>query len=141
MVAAASRAQANGKSPIHSVFQMYFGGLEAFGQAYDPFLKSFARAQLEFTGLLNRRAQAYMEIPGRLSQCRNPQDLLNEQMRFWRIAFEEHAESTGRITTALASCALSPSAFGAREPENKHDYIAFPETKEPARGSRERKAA
>lgn len=141
MVAAASRAQANGKSPIHSAFQMYFGGLEAFGHAYDPFLKSFARAQLEFTGLLNRRAQAYMEIPGRLSQCRNPQDLLNEQMRFWRIAYEEYAESTGRITTALASCALSPSAFGDREPENKHDYIAFPETKEPARGSRERKAA
>ena len=100
-----------------------------------------ARAQLEFTGLLTRRAQAYMEIPGRLSQCRNPQDLINEQVRFWRIAFEEYTESTGRITTALASCALSPSAFGSGEPENKHDYITFPETKEPARASRDRKAA
>ena len=32
MVAATSRAQANGKTPIHSIFNMYFSGLEAFGQ-------------------------------------------------------------------------------------------------------------
>ena len=65
MVAHASNSHANGKSPAHSAFQMYFGGLEAFGQAYDPFLKGLARTQLEVLGFVNRRAQAYMQIPAR----------------------------------------------------------------------------
>ena len=76
MVAHASNSHANGKSPAHSAFQMYFGGLEAFGQAYDPFLKGLARTQLEVLGFVNRRAQAYMQIPARAAQCRTPQDLL-----------------------------------------------------------------
>jgi hypothetical protein len=142
MVAAASRAQANGKSPVHSFFQMYFSGLEAMGQAYDPFMKSFARAQLELTGLMSRRAQAWMEVPGRLSQCRTPQDLTNEQMRFWRAAYEDHADSWGRMTEAMASLAAPVFAFGrlGDEGQSDRDYITFPETKEPGR-QRERKAA
>jgi Phasin protein len=143
MVAAATRAQANGKSPIHSMYQMYFGGLEAFGQAYDPFMKGFARAQLEWMGLISRRAQAYMEVPSRLSRCRTPQDLVNEQARFWRTAYEEYSDTTGRITEALASCTMPSFGFGsgADAAESARDYITFPETKEPGRGARERKAA
>jgi hypothetical protein len=145
MVAAASRAQANGKSPVHSYFQMYFSGLEAMGQTYDPFTKGIARAQLEFMGLMSRRAQAYMEIPTRLAQCRTPQDLANEQMRFWRTAFEEYADSMGRMTEAMASLA-APSfkfAFAGDDARSTHDYITFPDTKEAERPahSRERRAA
>ena len=139
MVAAASRAQANGKSPIHSFLQMYFGGLEAFGQAYDPMLKGIARAQLEMTSLLSRRAQAYMEIPARLGQCRGPHDLLNEQMRFWRIAMEDYADSTGRITSALSSFAFPTLSLDDEGAESAHDYIRFSEPSEPSR--RERQAA
>ena len=77
MVAHASNSHANGKSPAHNAFQMYFGGLESFGQAYDPFLKGLARTQLEVLGFANRRAQAYMQIPAPAAQCRTPQDLFN----------------------------------------------------------------
>jgi Phasin protein len=145
MVAPASRAQANGKSPVHSFFHMYFGGLEAMGQAYDPFTKGIARAQLEFMGLMSRRAQAFMEIPGRLSHCRTPQDLANEQMRFWRTAYEEYSDSLGRMTEAMASLATPAFGFGqyGGDARNAHDYITFPETKEPGQPgrARERKAA
>lgn len=143
MAAAASRPPANGKSPIHSLFHMYFGGLEAFGQAYDPYLKGIARAQLELTGLASRRAQAYLEIPGRLSQCRTPNDLFDEQMRFWRTAFEEYAHSVGRMTEAMTSFAMPTFGFGlpADEAETARDYITFPEAQEPGRSQRERKAA
>ncbi len=143
MVAAASRAQANGKSPVHSLFSMYFSGLEAMGQAYDPFTKGIARAQLEFMGLMSRRAQAYMEVPGRLSQCRTPQDLANEQMRFWREAYEEYSDSFGRMTEAMASLAMPSFAFRpyGEEVDSAHDYITFPETKESGRQARERRAA
>jgi Phasin protein len=136
MVAHASNSHANGKSPAHSAFQMYFGGLEAFGQTFDPFLKGLARTQLELLGFANRRAQAYMQIPARAAQCRTPQDLIAAQTQFWRAAYEDYTESVGRVTHALA--ALTDEALA-----NAHDYIAFPEAKEQPNGgrSRERKAA
>ena len=106
MVAHASNSHANGKSPAHSAFQMYFGGLEAIGQACDPFLKGLARTQLEMLGFLNRRAQAYMQIPARAAQCRTPQDVMNVQAQFWRSAYEDYTESVGRVTNALAAVGL-----------------------------------
>ena len=123
MVAATSRAQANGKTPIHSIFNMYFSGLEAFGQAYDPFTKGFARAQLECMGHLNRRAQAYLEIPNRLAQCRTPQDFVNEQVRFWRTAYEDYTASMGRVTEALSSFALPHLALWRRHDERTRLHL------------------
>jgi hypothetical protein len=128
---------------------MYFGGLEAFGQAYDPVIKSCARAQLEGTGFLTRRAQACLEAPQRLAQCRTPQDIANEQMRFWRAAFSDYAESTRRMAEAVAACAMPTLQFVVPSDEAgaAHDYITFPESEEPTEtgrgrsGSRERKAA
>ena len=142
MVAAASRTQANGKSPVQSLFHMYFGGLEAMGKTYDPFMKGLARAQLEIMGLFSRQAQAFMEVPGRLSQCRTPQDVANEQIRFWRTAYDEYADSLGRVTEAVAS-AVPPFgvALTGDEAQSAHDYITFAEPKEPGRGARDRKAA
>ena len=147
MVAAASRAQTNGKTQIHSFLQMYFGGLEAMGQAYEPFTKNVARAQLEFMGLLSRRTQACMEFPGRLSLCRTPQDLAEEQMRFWRTAYEECSDSMGRITEAVSALAAPSFAFAfaqhGNEAQTVHDYLTFPEHQEPGRPAhpRERRAA
>ena len=145
MVAAASRAQAQGKSPIQSFFHMYFAGLENMSQAYDPFTKNIARAQLEFMGLMNRRAQAYLEIPNRLSVCRTPQDLANEQMRFWRTAYEEYTDSFGRLTEAMTSMAGPSFGFGKHDDgeRNAHDYLSFTENEERGRPvhPRERRAA
>lgn len=140
MVAAASGPQANGKSPFHGFLQMYFGGLETFGQAYDPYTKALARAQLELMGLMSRRAQAYMEIPARLSRCRSPQDLTAEQMQFWRTEFDEYSSTVGRMTEAFASLMTPSFGAAAREDEvdSEHDYITFPEPKELARGGRPR---
>lgn len=139
-----SNSLANGKSPAHSAFQFLFGGLDALSQAYDPLLKGVARTQLEMLGFYNRRAQAYMQIPARIAQCRTPQDVLNAQAQFWRSAYEDYTDSVGRVTNALAACAPNLAAFVSDEVRNAHDYIAFPdtETKEHSGGRpRERKAA
>jgi hypothetical protein len=140
----ASASQANGKSPTTSAFQFYFGGLESLGQAYDPFLKGFARTQLEMLGFFNRRAQAYMQIPARAAQCRTPQDLVNAQTQFWRAAYEDYTQSMGRVTTALTAMTPNLAAF-SDEIRNAHDYIAFPDTETKESGTsrerRERKAA
>jgi hypothetical protein len=144
MVAHASNSHANGKSPTHSAFQMYFGGLEALGHAYNPFLKGLAQTQLEMLGFFNRRAQAYMQIPARAAQCRTPQDVVSAQTQFWRAAYEDYTESVGRVTNALSACGIpNLAALVADEARNAHDYIAFPESKEQPNGARgrERKAA
>lgn len=144
MVAHASSSHANGKSPsINNPLQFYFGGLEALGQAYDPLFKGLARTQLEMLGFANRRAQAYMQLPQKAAQCRTPQDLMGMQAQFWRSAYEDYAESFGRVTRALASCAPNVAALSEEALNSAHDYIAFPETKEPAASgrTRERKAA
>ena len=69
-------------------FQMVFGSLDTVAQNMSPMMgpmKAMAQWQLETMGFMNRRAQAYMEIPSRLSRCRTPQDLMSEQMRFWHV--------------------------------------------------------
>lgn len=145
MVAAGSGV--NGKTAIHSIFHMYFGSLEAFGQAFDPYMKGIARSQLELMGLASRRTQAILEVPSRLSRCRTPQDLLNEQVQYWRTAYEDYSDSMERVGEALASCLAPSFSFGLPpdEADSAHDYISFPETREhrePARhGPRRRKAA
>ena len=107
-------------------FDMYFKGLESLGQGMGP-MKGLARWQLEVAGFANRRVQAYMEIPTRLSRCRTPQDLMNEQTRFWQTSFQQYQESSRRIMDAWAQVA-TPMGFTAQGSEqNDRDYITFSE--------------
>lgn len=128
-------------------FEFYFAGLENFTQGFGP-MKGMARAQLEMLGLMSRRAQAYLEIPSRLSRCRSPQDLMSEQMRFWQTAFQQYSESTYKIMDAWGQAVASAGTaqpFGAPQ-RRQRDYIAFPDARElngrsPPRSSRERRVA
>ena len=146
MVASASREGLNGSSPVHSFFHMYFSGLDTLSQTYDPFTKNFARGQLELMGLMNRRAQAVLEIPSRLGQCRTPQDIVDEQLRYWRTAYEQYSETAGRLMELIAPLGGPPFGFGPateKASEDERDYITFPEPQErtPTRRVRERKVA
>lgn len=90
-------------------------------RASAPF-KAAARCQLEFLGLANRRAQAYMQIPTRFAQCRSPQDVFNEQMAFWHTAGQQYAETSRKIFDAWTSAdALQLSSGRPAE----RDYINF----------------
>ena len=67
--------------PCQNMVQATMGGMDQVFKAWDPVGKSVLRANLEAVALANRRAQAYLEIPNRLAQCRTPQDLMSEQQR------------------------------------------------------------
>jgi hypothetical protein len=125
---------------------MYFGGLGSLSQTYEPTTKNFARGQLEFMGLMNRRVQAVLEISSRLAQCRTPQGLVNEQLRYWRTAYEQYSETAGRMMELMTPLGASPFGFGPvadQTSEDEHDHITFPEPQEraPSRRVRERKVA
>jgi len=124
--------------PFQNPFQAFLGNLDSMPSAFAP-AKTLARAQLEVLGFVNRRAQAYLEIPSRLSQCRTPQDLINEQSRFWNATFQEYAEASRRVMGAwgqLAQPAFSAAKFRS-DSAPRHDYITFPEQKPAAPKSSE----
>lgn len=135
-----------------------FGGLTpAFdfnavtSQASAP-LKAAARCQLEVLGFMNRRVQAYMQVPSRLAQCRTPQDLVNEQLAFWRTAGEQYSDSSRRIMEAWSQVLPGLGAFAGQGPNGRteRDYINFngtgsregsgPQTGQDPRGSQRRVA-
>jgi hypothetical protein len=119
--------------PCANPFQAYFTSLESLSQGLEPMkgpMKSVARCQLEVMGLVSRRAQAVMEIPSRIAQCRTPQDLVNEQARFWTTAFEQCSESSRRIMEAWGQMAMAPAGFADTSGRTERDYISFPSPKD-----------
>ncbi|WP_072395021.1 phasin family protein [Hyphomicrobium sp. CS1GBMeth3] len=127
--------------PFGPLFQTYANAFESFGRAYgiaNPLsgeaapqdftqrlsgpMKAAARSQLEWLGLINRRAQAYMQAPGRLAHCRTPHDLVNEQMAFWRTAAEQYSDSYRKIFEAWASPDVG---INGRTAAAQRDYINF----------------
>ena len=125
--------------PLGNPSQAYFGGLDMMVKGYEPTLKGVGRWNLEVLGLMARRAQAWLEIPSRLSQCKTPADLFKEQTKFWQAAAADYSEGSQRLTAAWSACAVMPKLNGTQP----RDYITFPEPQEapvaPKRG--ERKAA
>lgn len=110
-------------SPFQVPFEMYFAGMSALAPGLNP-LKVGARLQLEAIGFLSRRAQACLEIPSRLSQCRTPQDLIAEQTRFFQTAFTQYAETSRRMTEALSQMVVVPAGRDG-EARRTRDYISF----------------
>lgn len=118
-----STSQASSAGPYFAPLHAYFGHLDTMAQSMSP-LKGMARAQLEVMGFFSRRTQAYLEIPSRLQQCRTPQDLLNEQARFWQTAFEQYAEAGRRMTEAWAQVGVA--GYGQQPVKaTARDYIDF----------------
>lgn len=131
--------------PMGNLSQAYFGNLDVLMKGYEPALKGVGRANLEVAGLVTKRAQAWLEIPARLSQVRTPQDLIKEQLRFWQAAAHDYAEGSRRFVAALGACGVPAFNGEWRTDANgqSRDYITFPEPKEQAASApkRDRRAA
>jgi hypothetical protein len=115
--------------PSVDALKVFFNGLENVPSAFAP-MKVAVRLQLEATGFISRRAQACLEIPARLGQCRTPQDLVTEQMRFWRTAYEQYVESAQRMGQIWSSAASFPFGGTDQPSRPERDYITFPEPQE-----------
>lgn len=121
--------ETNGSGPFQNMFQTMFGGMDNAALAFEPAMRGTARLQLEALGLVSRRAQAYMDLPQRLSLCRTPQDLVAEQTRFWQTAMQQYTDSSHRMLSAWSHMLTMPSPFaGTTEPESRtRDVIRVPE--------------
>ncbi len=125
-----------GNSPANAMFLTYFSALDSTSQALSPF-KGVAWAHSEWFGFLNRRAQALLDIPSQVMQCRTPQDLLREQMQFWDTAAKEYDETSRRILASWGAPHPAEPEF-EKIPEDlprARDYITIPAHKIPPRSS------
>jgi hypothetical protein len=125
--------------PLGNLSQACAGNLDMLVKGYEPALKGMARWNLELIGFMARRAQAWLEIPSRISQCKTPVDLLNEQTRFWQAASADYVEGSKRLGASWNAYTAGQKLNGVAP----RDYITFPEAQEPATPPKrgERKAA
>jgi hypothetical protein len=126
--------------PLGNLSQAYFGGLDMMTKGFEPALKGVGRWNLELVGFMARRAQAWLDVPRQLGQCKTPVEVFNLQGRFWQAAAADYADGSRRLAAAVTACAAMPKPGVGAQPR---DYITFPEPQEtpaaPKRG--ERKAA
>ena len=126
--------------PLGNLSQTYFGSLDMMVKGYEPALKGVGRWNLELLGFMARRAQAWLEVPARLSRCKTPVDLFNEQAKFWQGTVADYSDGSRRMAAAWSAFAAMPKLTGVQQPR---DYITVPEPQEapPAPKRGERKAA
>ena len=126
--------------PLGNSSQAYLGGIDFMVKGFEPLMKGIGRWNLEAFGFASRRAQAWLEVPSRLGQCKTPLDVFNEQVRFWKAAAADYVEGSKRLVSAWSAVAAMPKLNSTRQ---SRDYITFPDPQEasasPKRG--ERKAA
>jgi hypothetical protein len=131
--------------PFGNLSQTYCNSLDHLAKGFEPTLKNVGRWNLELTGLATRRAQAWLEIPTRASQCKTPQDLVKEQLRFWQTAAQDYTEGARRLTAAFGALTGQGlnGAFGGKAVAQPRDYITFTEPKAPVADAakRDRRAA
>jgi hypothetical protein len=78
--------------------------------ADEPITRGIARGNLELVRLVRRRAEAYADLPSRFAQCRAPQDLINEQARFFATMVSDYQSSTERLVENWSMTASSLAA-------------------------------
>ena len=106
--------------PLGNLSQAYFGDIDMMMKGYEPTLKGIGRWNLELVGLMARRAQAWLEVPSRLSQCKTPADMFGEQGQFWQAAASDYADGSKRLTAAWSACAMMPKANGVQAARLHH---------------------
>ncbi|MGD9783532.1 MAG: phasin family protein [Hyphomicrobiaceae bacterium] len=119
-----------GLGPFQDMFSAYTSSLGSGPQGFDTFFRNLTRCQLEMQGLMSRRAQAYLELPTRISQCRTPQELVQEQTRFWQMAFEQYSECSRKMMGAWAQLLHMPIPGSMQQdgqPTGGRDYLSFPD--------------
>jgi len=117
--------------PFTNLSQAYVGSLDVLARRFEPLAVGAGRYNLELFGLMTRRARAWLEVPSRLGQCRTPQDLANEQLRFWRAAVQDYADGTKRLSLAFSGLAApgADGVWGGKAVTPPRDHLAFSDAK------------
>ncbi len=91
-------------------------------EGLEPLAESITRVNLEWLGLVGRRARAYLELAGRATRCTGPQDVFDMGLGFCEQAIEDYSEGLQRMMHAarqgLSAATGSASEGETRRPRN-----------------------
>lgn len=111
--------------PFQNIMQTCCGNLDAAARGYEPMMKGLAQANLELIGFWNRRAQAILETQSRYCQCKTPQDVFAENVRFFQTAASQYQDSARKLMKLWAqSLPEMPVTMPGRE-RIERDYFSF----------------
>jgi hypothetical protein len=97
----------------------------AFAQtAMQQAMQGMTRCNVEVMNLMRQRTQAYLELPKRLAECKGPQEVLSEQMKFWQTAAEDLQTGSRRIMAAWSESMPQLSNGNGSTPIPR-DHITF----------------
>ena len=114
--------------PENTYFERLVASTEQATKSVAPMVTGAARANMELASLAGRRAQAYLDLPSTLAQCRGPQDLFAAQARFWQTAIEDYSTCNRRIVGALsAGNSVAPASDDAGVERRERDTLKFPD--------------
>ena|SRR5258708_35195003 len=123
--------------PLQNAYENYLQGAAPMLHGLEPLMRAWARGNLEMMTLMSRRARSYLELPERLQNCRSPQDLAGEQMRFWQDLYKDYVEGAQRLTDAWGSMmrqtVAPPNGDGERDRE-----VSFHEADDKRSGDKDR---
>jgi Phasin protein len=108
LVDLASYQSAQQTAMTQSPLAAYFASMSALSTTMTP-ARGAARASAEAVGYMSRRTLATIDAATRMSRCRTPKDLLDEQTRFWNTAMQQYMETSARMMAAWSQVASAPA--------------------------------
>ncbi len=74
-------------------------------KSYNTWLQNACRVQTEMLRFINKRIRAEMEMPTRFADCKNPADVVERQMTFARMMFEDYADEGRKMLDLMTEAA------------------------------------
>ena len=130
-------------SDNHAQLGLYGIGaaFQSLSQGTNPWFKAIAQANSEMMSLIAQRSHALMELPVKVSQIQQPQDILQLQTQFLQTAFQQHSDVARRIVSAWGSVMPMAGALSNSMSQTSaapaRDVIAVPEARDSTKEGKE----
>lgn len=100
---------------------------QAIAKNFTPATEAFMLACSDSMRLMSKRARAYVELPGALTACKSPQDVLNVQQAFWHNCAQDYLAASNSALAYWTS--LSPLT-GVEETLEDESIQSCPESRD-----------
>ncbi len=139
--ASTDRAAKSSDNSAQVGFEGIGAAFQSMSQGANPWFKAIAQANSEMMSLIALRSHALMELPVKVSQIQQPQDIMQIQTQFLQTAFQQHSDVARRIVSVWGSVMPMAGALsnntGQTPAAPARDVIAVPEAKDPVKESKE----
>ena len=73
------------------------------------YARALAQTNVEMIGLVGRRSRAYLDLPNHIAECRTPQQILEQQARFFQEMLNDYQTTNERVMNCWMEATSPPS--------------------------------